>query len=85
MMIYALFSTDKRWNVTFDVIQTVVVLGFEIIKRIQTIHNKGMLQMMIMMMMIVMMMMMMIIVMMKMILMMMRMTMILVHHHHHIH
>ena len=74
------FSADKQWNVTFDVIQTVVVLGFEIIKRIQTIHNKGMLQMMMMMMM-----MMIVIVMMKMILMMMRVTMILVHHHHHIH
>jgi hypothetical protein len=76
MMIYALFSADNRWNVTFDVIQTVVVLGFEIIKRIQTIHNKGISQMMMMMKMIVMM---------KMILMVMRVTMILVHRHHHIH
>jgi len=78
MMIYALFSADNRCNVTFDVIQTVVVLGFEIIKRIQTIHNKGISQMM-------MKMIVMIIVMMKMILMVMRVTMILVHRHHHIH
>jgi len=83
MMIYALFSVDNRCNVTFDVIQTVVVLGFEIIKRIQTIHNKGISQMMMMMMM--MKMIVMIIVMMKMILMVMRVTMILVHRHHHIH
>ena len=82
MMIYALFSVDNRCNVTFDVIQTVVVLGFEIIKRIQTIHNKGISQMMMMMMM---KMIVMIIVMMKMILMVMRVTMILVHRHHHIH